>query len=441
MPNRIAPFFKTLLPLTLILALVGLSSGTLAHSPTDRKGDYEVWIMDQSDTRPDGGGTLYVYDGNDLEGNHAEEAEPKVYDLGGEARDFCLERTGTAPRRPHMMFFNKDHTHAIISFVTTGHVLFLTTKKRKLVGVIDVGVQAHAAVPSPDDSFVIVADQNGKKLHRIFTDYENNIFTHDPAATLDLAGCTTPNGLPCENASVRPDNAPICPDFDATGNFVFVTLRGGGMFVVDTRTSPMSIIAEYDKDHVRPNGCGGVHTNGKIYIDAGGGTPANPLVSSLYTFPLDAFSATPSAPNSPAPNIIFDRSNLGFVDSHGMVLTKKDRYLWVADRAANRVVVVETSTDQVVNEIDLVGKSSDPAPDLLDISPNGNRVFMALRGPNPLTGNAPGTNNAVGATPGLGIVKVKQGGRGGSLDAIVRISHVVDGVERADPHGIAVRVK
>jgi hypothetical protein len=66
---------------------------------------------------------------------------------------------------------------------------------------------------------------------------------------------------------------------------------------------------------------------------------------------------------------------------------------------------------------------------------------MALRGPNPLTGNAPGTNNAVGATPGLGIVKVKQGGRGGSVDAIVQISHVVDGVERADPHGIAVRVK
>jgi hypothetical protein len=41
MPNRIAPFFKTLLPVTLTLALVGLSSGTLAHNPTDRKGDYE----------------------------------------------------------------------------------------------------------------------------------------------------------------------------------------------------------------------------------------------------------------------------------------------------------------------------------------------------------------------------------------------------------------
>jgi sugar lactone lactonase YvrE len=442
MPSKTASLCKTLLPVMLILALVGINSGTLAHNPTERRGDYEVWIMDQSDTRPDGGGTLYIYDGNDLEGHHADDAEPRVYDLGGEARDFCLQHTGTAPRRPHMMFFNKEHTHAIISFVATGHVLILNAKKRKPVQVIDVGAQAHAAVPSPDDRFLIVADQNGKKLHRIWTDYENEIFTHDTGATLDLATCTTPSGAPCESADLRPDNAPVCPDFDETGRFVFVTLRGGGLFVVDTQASPLAIVAEYDKHMVRSNGCGGIHYDGKMYIDAGGGTPANPLVSQLYSFPLGSFSATPNPPNSPAPNVVFDRNHLGFVDSHGMVITRKNRYLWVADRAANKIVVVETDTDQVVNEIDLVGdESSDPAPDLLDRSPNGNRVFAALRGPNPLTANAPGVNNAVGATPGLGIVKVKQGGRHGVLDAIVPISHVVDGVERADPHGIAVRVK
>ena len=68
-------------------------------------------------------------------------------------------------------------------------------------------------------------------------------------------------------------------------------------------------------------------------------------------------------------------------------------------------------------------------------------MFMALRGPNPLTANVPGVNNAVGATPGLGIVKVKSSGKKGSLKAVAPISHVVGGVERADPHGIAVRVK
>lgn len=442
MRRNISLLRKTALLLALFMTAVALGTGGLAHNSSDRKGDFEVWILDQSDTAADGGGTLYIYQDRDLKGRRAERADPEVIDLGGAVRDFSIAQTGTAPRRPHMMFFNEEHSHAIISFVATGHVLFMKAKRRKPVAIIDVGVQAHAAVPSPDDTFVIVADQNGKKLHRILTDYETDTFTLDTAATLDLAGCTTPNGAPCEDAALRPDNAPICPDFDESGQFAFVTLRGGGMFVVDTWVTPMAIVAEYDRNTISPNGCGGVHTHGKIYIDAGGGTPANPLVSALYTFPLSAFSILPNAPNTPAPVEVFNRQALGFVDSHGMVLMKKDRYLWVADRAANRIVVVETATDQVVNEIDLVGRlSGDPAPDLLDRSPSGDRVFMALRGPLPLTGNAPAVNNAVGSTPGLGIVRVEQGGRDGVLEAIAPISHIVDGVERADPHGIAVRVK
>jgi DNA-binding beta-propeller fold protein YncE len=425
-----------------LLGLSGISTMTWAHNSSERKGPYEVWIMDQSDTRPDGGGTLYIYDGEKLEGSKPQKAKPEVIDLGGAARDFCLAQTGSAPRRPHMLFFNDEQTHAIISFVTTGHVLFLDAKKRTLVGVVDVGAQAHAAVPSPDGTFVIVADQGGKKMHRIRTDFSTNTFTLETAATLDLATCTTPNGAPCQDAVLRPDNAPICPDFDEEGRFSFVTLRGGGLFVVDTTSTPMSIVAEYDKDTIHPNGCGGVHLDGKMYIDAGGGTAANPLESDLYTFPLDAFSSTPNPPNTPAPQIVFSNDGQGFVDSHGMVLTKKDRHLWVADRAANRIVVVDTDTDLVVNEINLVGPlSSDPTPDLLDRSPNGNRVFMALRGPVPLTGNAPGVNNAVGSTPGLGVVRVEQGGRHGVLEAIVPISNIVNGVQLADPHGIAVRVK
>ncbi len=137
---------------------------------------------------------------------------------------------------------------------------------------------------------------------------------------------------------------------------------------------------------------------------------------------------------------MFSHDDRGFVDSHGAVLTGRGRFLWVADRAANRIVVVDTASDTVVNEIALADKvSNDPAPDLLDISPSGNRVFMTLRGPNPLTANVAGVNNAVGSTPGLGVVRVEQNGRHGVLQAIARITHVVGGVERADPHGLAVR--
>ncbi|MDQ3974522.1 MAG: hypothetical protein M3276_09365 [Actinomycetota bacterium] len=421
-----------MLSTALSLALVNVSAAA--------GGKHEVWAIDQSDTRPDGGGTLYVYRGSDLSGKAASKAEPEVIDLGGAARDLCLATTGSAPRRPHMLLFNASSTHAVISFVATGHVLFIDAATRAPVGCIDVGAQAHAAFPSPDETYVIVANQNGKLLQRITTDYATDTFVLDVLATLDLAGCTTPNAFPCEDSVLRPDNAPICPIIDATSRLTFVTLRGGGVFVVDSRATPMAIVAEYDRATVHPNGCGGVEAAGKMYINSGGGTPANPLEADLYASPMAGFSLSPNPPNQPAPALVFSHDDRGFVDSHGATLTGGQRYLWVADRAANRIVVVDTATDRVVREIPLAGEvSPDPAPDLLDVSPSGNRVYVSLRGPNPLTANVLGVDNAVGTTPGVGVVRVERGGDDGTLQAVARVSNVVDGVERADVHALRVR--
>jgi hypothetical protein len=44
---------------------------------------------------------------------------------------------------------------------------------------------------------------------------------------------------------------------DASSRYAFVTLRGGGLFVVDARATPMAIVGEYDQHTVRGNGCGG----------------------------------------------------------------------------------------------------------------------------------------------------------------------------------------
>jgi DNA-binding beta-propeller fold protein YncE len=178
-----------------------------------------------------------------------------------------------------------------------------------------------------------------------------------------------------------------------------------------------------------------------MYVNSGGGWPANPLESDLYAIPVAGLSATPASPNTPAPSLVFRQDGDGaFVDQHGAVLTKGGRYLWTADRAANKIVIVDTRTDLVVHELGLTGSfSGDPAPDLLGISPSGTRVYVSLRGPAPLTGNVPLVDNAVGQTPGVAILRVKDGGARGLLQAIVRIGHVVDGAERADPHGIAIR--
>jgi DNA-binding beta-propeller fold protein YncE len=293
----------------------------------------------------------------------------------------------------------------------------------------------HFAIPSPDETYVSVANQNGKLFERINTDYATNTFTLDPAATLDLANCATPNGVPCQYA-LRPDNAPICPIIDSTSQYTFMTLRGGGLFVVDSTTTPMQIVGEYDTTTVAANGCLGAEVPGKMYIDSGGGTAANLFQANLYAFPVTGFSPA-NAPNTPAPRVIFAEDTED-ADAHGAALTKHLKYLWIADRGRNFLFVVDTETDEVVNRISLASNlSADPTPDLLAISPNGSHGFMSLRGPSPLTADP---HVSTGATPGVGVLKVLESGRDARFESIAPVTNRdAAGIERADVHAMTIR--
>jgi hypothetical protein len=413
---------------------------------------HEVWLVDQSDSVSGSGGNLWIYRDEALRaGAFTTNADGGVsaerVDLADAARTLCMTETGTAPTRPHMLLFNRTHTHAVLSFVATGHVLFIDAARRVPVRCIDVGEQAHAAYPAPDDSYVIVANQNGKRLQRIVSNFATNTFTLE-TASLDLRAGTTPSGAPVEDppdaaVRVRPDNAPICPILDAAGRVGFVTLRGGGLFVVGTRLgNPLSILAEYDRDTIAPNGCGGVQVGSTMYINSGGGTAATPFMNRVYALDLTRIGDRPSPPNTPAPRLVLQRE--GRVDSHGATLVQ-GRYLWLADRAANVINVIDTADgDRVLADIPLEGAlSSDPAPDLIAVSPDQSRVYIALRGLLPLTANAPDAGNAVGNSPGLGVIRVTEGGRAGVFETLVRVSNSssADGgvIERADPHAVSVR--
>jgi len=122
---------------------------------------YEVWAVDQSITTAGGGGTLYIYPGAALTDGAG---EPEVTDLADDTTSLCMEQTDSVPIRPHVIVFNASHTHAILSFVGTGHVVFYDAATRAPVSCIDVGEQAHAAHASPDERYVVVANQNGKLL-------------------------------------------------------------------------------------------------------------------------------------------------------------------------------------------------------------------------------------------------------------------------------------
>ena len=420
---------------------LGVSVTTTSASGADT---YEVWAIDQSNSPGlSHGGTLYIWSGHDLEkGQGQSPAIAEKIDLGQAVSAFCFAATGANPVRPHMLAVNASQTHAIVSFVASGHVAFLDAVSRAPVACIRSSVgaggarQVHFAIPSPDETYVAVANQNGKLFERINTDYDTNTFVLDVAAGINLATCVTPNGVACQDAALRPDNAPICPIIESTSRFSFVTLRGGGLFVVDSAASPMQIVAEYDRPTVHPNGCLGAEVPGKMYVDSGGGTAANVFEADLYAFPVTGFSAL-NPPNSPAPKVVFSEDVEG-ADTHGATLTKHGRHLWVADRGRNFHFVVDTETDEVVNRIALTpGPSSDPTPDLLATSPNGSHVFMSLRGPNPLTADP---HVSTGSTPGVGVMKVLEGGRDGFFESVARVSNVdAGGVERADVHALTLR--
>lgn len=414
------------------------------------RNSYEVWAIDQSNTPGTAyGGTLYIWNGHDLEHRHrASKARAEKVDLGDAAAAFCLAATGANPVRPHMLTINPSQTHAIISFVASGHVLFLDAASRAPVACIRASVgaggarQVHMAIPSPDETYVTFANQNGKLFERILTTYPTNTFVHDVANGINLATCTTPNGMPCETPSIRADNAPICPITEATSRFTFVTLRGGGLFVVDSRASPMAIVAEYDRDVVHGNGCLGAEVPatrrapGKMYIDSGGGTAANLFQADIYAFPVDGYAAS-NPENTPAPRVVLSE-DVEDADSHGATLTGRNRYLWVADRGRNFLFVIDTRTDSEANRIMLAGDvSDDPTPDLLVLSPDGSHAFMSLRGPNPLTADP---HVSTGSTPGVGVIKVTAGGRNGRFEAVAPVTNVdAAGIERADVHALAIR--
>lgn len=429
------------LVLLVVAAAFGVSVSATSASGSDA---YEVWAIDQSNSPGLAyGGTLYIWSGHDLEQGHTgSSVDAERIDLGQAVSARCLADTGANPVRPHMLAVNASQTHAIISFVASGHIAFLDAESRAPVACIRSSVgaggarQVHFAIPSPGETYVAVANQNGKLFERINTDYDTNSFVLDVGAGINLATCVTPNGFACQDATLRPDNAPICPIIDSTSRFSFVTLRGGGLFVVDSAASPMRIVAEYDKATVHPNGCLGAEVPGKMYVDSGGGTATNLYEADLYAFPVTGFSPA-NPPNTPAPEVVFSE-DVDHADTHGATLTKHQRYLWVADRGRNFHFVVDTATDEVENRIALTpGPSSDPTPDLLATSPNGSHVFMSLRGPNPLTADP---HVSTGSTPGVGVMKVLEGGRDGHFEFVARVSNVDGGgVERADVHAMTIR--
>ena len=247
----------------------------------------------------------------------------------------------------------------------------------------------------------------------------------------------------------------------------------------------MSIVAEYTNDVISAAGCGGAEGGGFMHFNAGAsasGAGADDSVFIMYRLPLDypAGDDPILTPNEPRPVIFYEEKRLDLPvaefasrrDAHGVTMSPSRRFLYQFDRIQNKAEVfdmakvavapgsvVDDSSAAHVGTIDLTGSGfcvgegepyvdqddaayefdDDPAPDLVDISPDGRRIVVSFRGPNPVTVK----HAARGSCPGFGVVTLDRDGASGSLTHVFR-TFVRDWSRTrnlSDIHAAIVRIK
>ena len=417
------------------------------RGPRRGRGGYEVWAVDQSDTTAARRRHALRLRRQDARRPLAEQAarEAETIDLGGAAQALCLAQHGQRPACGRTCSSSTAaRTHGVLAYVASGHVLFFDAAhagagrvhRRRRAG-------ARRRTRSRTSSYVIVAnlarqaaapDRDRLRRPARSRSSRRRRSTSRPARRRAARCARTRRSGRTTRRSARSSSR--------ASRFAFVTLRGGGLFVLDARATPMAIVGEYDRQTIDPNGCGGIEAAGKMYVNSGGGWPANPTESDLYAFPLAGSRRTPNTPNTPAPEPRLQpgRRTRRSSTRTARCSTERGRYLWVADRAANKIVSSTRATRHGRNEIALAGGfSGDPAPDLLGISPSGDAGLRLAARPDAADGQRPARRQRRRRDAGRRRAPGEGRRRARRAPGDRPIGNVVDGVERADPHGLRVR--
>ncbi|GAB1540120.1 hypothetical protein NUACC21_27890 [Scytonema sp. NUACC21] len=495
---------------------IGLSLMLFSADAYAGDSGYEVWLSDQGNTQgitaatPNGeyGGKVRIYDSADLEQNPPVN-NPLVLDVVTDLFPNALATTGSHVNRIHGIIPTPDNKYMTLNFVASGHLGIVDGETKQAVCLFrttqtSTGRQNHMSTVSPDGTKIIIANQNGRMLERV--DIQKNVvgevtvFNYNADASLDMIGgtgrvsaqpiavdinpndninCTitgnvadgqpseTPNGKPKQSSGIRPTNTVICPIISDNSKHSYVTLGGGGMFVVDITTAPMKIVAEYDANVVRAAGCGGQSADGFMMLNTGTSAP-DVSEFTVYRFTQD-YPLAPSynQPNQPLPIAVWTDSDNGKIipgnnrDAHGMVIvntlsSNNSKYLHQFDRIRNNVEVFKVNAPwdnlyfrhEGTYSLTTSGAcgttlgtmhENDPTPDLADVSLASNKIYVALRGPHPQSV----AHAAEGSCPGLGIITLSPDKKSGKLTNVLPTMIVSGDSSKnlSDPHGAIVRKK
>ena len=411
--------------------------------------------------------------------------------------------TGTnIGRSVHMSFWSSDGSALLVANLN-GKVLERIDIKRNETGKIisatfnksaSLGVGKEMAITDEAKVYLGTNSQGNSMLGSISGSYEEADFGNlTPNEICKENGCSEGSN---DRLTDRSNNVIICPITSNNDN-VYITLGSGGLLVANLKTTPMQIVAEYDSKTVNGAGCGGVQVGNEMWLNAGvSASEAGATQSTFTMYSIDdsQLGTNSYTPNTPEPKIIFkDPTNTTTIgngdgnsnedttgqlpvttarrDAHGMARTLSGSHIHNVDRIQNNVEAIDTQTlarttydltsaDGQGNGVGPCTQASvtddpnlpknDPAPDLLENTPDGKYLVVALRGPIPVSV----AHSAQGSCPGVGIIELLDGGASGRLVGVLRTTNLVDnspmsapgghrytGSEHSDIHGASVRKK
>ncbi len=348
-------------------------------------GAYEIWAIDQ------GTGIVHIH-GADLK------------EVGR------IDLTASDVKTPHMIDFNSDHSYAVIASPGSGDVTIIRTEDRSVAAVLKTGPGTHMASVLPDDSAIIVdvigaGDvENDGKLVEITADFAAESF--EVGRSLAIAD----DPLIQERAGDCGDIGAVCHDYSRDGRHAYVTLgpalANGGLVILDT--AEFKLVKVFAPNELQVN-CGTLLTPDGAHMLVNGGSADVGLWYAIDTSTLEVVKQGESGGN----------------DAHGVWATPDGSEIWMVNRVSSNGIVLDAATLERKGELTDLGKT----PDIIAMSPDGERAFISLRGPNPVTAH----HVAIGETPGFAVIDIA----GRTLEEIVQPA---EGNAQSDFHGIGVRV-
>ena len=392
-----ASAFAVVAQLLLAAFVAPQPAGADEHDEEHHERSHEIWALDQGE----GVDRIHVYD-------------PDLTELD------VIDFEGWDVTNPHMIDFDSAFRYAFVANTASGNVAVIRTEDREVVDVIDTAAGAHMAAVTPDDSAVWVANIGGASFTEIAIDVDNEEFELS-GRDLDV---TEDPLWQNEFADVGPEDytaAPVCHEYTADGKFAYVTLGpgAGGLVVVDLDRA--EIVKAFDSDEVKAN-CGLARSADGAKMYANWGTPGD----------------ADDHDSGDGEWYVFDTASHELIggphsgegrDTHGVRLAPDGVELWQVNRASGDGIVIDSTTDERIDDLDF----GDETPDILDFSPDGSVAYVSLRGPNPQSGAA---HAATGVTSGFAVVDVDSR----EVDEIVAPAEGSELEESSDFHGIGVRI-